>query len=100
LRWREAFLGWLAHDNPSLEQASSELLHKVIILGGPEVENLLPRRNTARNWILRANPKRQKDFIQRLQSSISKITLSMDIWSATNDLKKTERCQFLTELLT
>jgi hypothetical protein len=86
-RWREAFLEWLAHDNPSLEQASSERLHKVIILGGPQVENLLPRRNTVRNWILGAYHERQKDVIQRLQSSISKITLLMDIWSAPNDLE-------------
>lgn len=86
-RWREAFLEWLAHDNPSLEQASSERLHKVIILGGPEVENSLPRRNSVRNWILGAYHERQKDVIQRLQSSTSKITLSMDIWSAPNDLE-------------
>ena len=83
----QSVLEWLAHDNPSLEQAWSERLHKVIILGGPEVENLLPRRNTVRNWILGAYNERQKDVIQRLQSSISKITLSMDIWSAPNDLE-------------
>jgi hypothetical protein len=62
-KWRKAFLEWLAHDNLSLEQASSERLHKVIVLGGPEVENLLPRRNTARNWILGAYHERQKDVI-------------------------------------
>lgn len=62
-RWREAFIEWLAHDNPSLEQASSERLHKVITLGGPEVKHLLPRRNTVRNWILKAYQERQKDVI-------------------------------------
>jgi len=59
-----ALLEMLAHDNPSLEQASSERLHKVIILGGPEVENLLPCRNTVRNWILGLYRERQKDTIQ------------------------------------
>lgn len=86
-RWREAFLEWLAHDNPSPEQASSECLHKLIILGGPEVEKLLLRHNTVRNWILEAYHERQKDVMQRLQSGISKITLSMDIWSVPNDLE-------------
>lgn len=84
---REAFIEWLAHDNPSLEQASSERLHKVITLGGPEVKHLLPRRNTVRNWILRAYQDRQEDVIQKFQSSISKVTLSMDIWSAPHDLE-------------
>jgi hypothetical protein len=40
-----------------------------------------------RNWILEAYYERQKDVMQRLQSGISKITLSMDIWSVPNDLE-------------
>lgn len=85
--WRVASAEWLAHDNRSLEKASSARLRKMILLGGPESEILFPRQNRVRNEILKAYRECQKNVPEILQTSISKITLSMDTRSAANNLK-------------
>lgn len=48
-RWRCDFMNRIAYDDITFEQASSELLHSVILGGGPYVKLLLPCARTVRS---------------------------------------------------
>lgn len=85
-RWRCDFMNWIAYDDITFEQASSELLHKVILGGGPHVKPLLPCARTVRSWVMTTYHERISDVKESLAGATSKINLSFDAWSSPNHL--------------
>jgi hypothetical protein len=85
-RWREDFINWIAHDDITFKQAASPWLRKVILGGTPSIERLLPCARTVRAWLLSTYNERITDVRSSLDSSRSRIHLSLDAWSSPNRL--------------
>lgn len=106
-RWREDFINWIVHDDITFEQAASTRLRSVIINGGPKVRHLLPCARTVRTWVLNTYNERISEVVAALARSRSKINLSLDAWSSSNNQSLLGVCghwineygQFITALL-
>jgi hypothetical protein len=85
-RWRTCFINWIVTTDTTFEAAANPQLREVIIHGGPIVKDLLPSRNTVRTWLMNTYHERIGDVKASLAASRSRITLSIDGWSAPNDI--------------
>jgi hypothetical protein len=85
-RWQTSFINWIVSDDVSWDAAASPALRQMVIHGGPLVRDLLPSRHTVRAWFMNTYNERQSDVVTSLTNSQSKIVLSLDGWSAPNNL--------------
>jgi hypothetical protein len=86
-RWRTSFINWVTAEDISFEEASSEHLKQMVIHGGPTVKDLLPSRHTVRAWVIDTYKERLPEVKASLHSSNTQIVLSLDGWSALNNLE-------------
>lgn len=85
-RWQTAFINWIANKDVTFEAAADPTLHAVILQGGSHIKHLLPSRPTIRKWLLDTYKERLLEVKNSLATSKSRITISLDGWSAGNDL--------------
>lgn len=85
-RWQTAFINWITKNDITFEAAADPALHEVILLGGPSVRHLLPSRPTIRRWLLQTYDERLLEVKESLATARSRVTISIDGWSAGNDL--------------
>lgn len=81
-----SFINWIVDDDVSREAAASPALKQLLIHSGPQVRDLLPCPRTIRTWLLNTYTERQSDVKDALAKGQSKVVLSLDGWSAPNDL--------------
>jgi hypothetical protein len=85
-RWRTCSTNWIVTTDTTFEAAANPQLREVVIHGGPIVKDLLPSRNTVLTWLMNTYHERIEDVKASLAASQSRITLSTDGWSASNDI--------------
>jgi hypothetical protein len=85
-RWQTAFINWIANNDITFEAATDPTLHTVILQGGPHIRHLLPSRPTIRQWLLDTYHERLLEVKESLTTARSRVTISLDGWSAGNHL--------------
>lgn len=81
------FLNWTTRWDLTYRQAAADDLHEVILNGGPLVANLLPSARTLRNWIMAEFDARGATIQDSIDTALSRVAGSMDIWTTGNDLQ-------------
>ncbi len=77
---------WLINDNVAFNQLDSEYLRKLFNYINPRCSRFIPCRTTASNCIAQIHDKSAGLITNTLQTAVTKINLSFDLWTSGNKL--------------
>jgi hypothetical protein len=85
--YKERFISWVVGDDITYRQAISPRLQWLLLHGGPQVEDTVPKsHNTVSAWIIESFHQSRKQVKDLLATSRSRINLSFDLWTSSNGL--------------
>jgi hypothetical protein len=85
--YKRRFIDWVVADNISFRQSVSSQIQWLLLNGGAHVRDTIPNSHrTVSSWIIMAFETSRKQVKDLVATSLSKINLSFDIWTSSNDL--------------
>jgi hypothetical protein len=85
--FQQLFVRWISRCSAPLLMTEKSEFRDLLIFLNPEVEDALPANHeTVRNWIMEAFREEKLRVQQAVQSSISKIHFTVDLWNSKNNL--------------
>lgn len=85
-RFKALFYDWLIHDNVSFEQLNSLRFQELLQYLQPRCRNHLPSPQTASRTVESLYDKSLGTVTEILQSAITRINISFDLWTSKNSL--------------
>lgn len=85
-KFQQLLVRWIVCDNVSFRQVDSKPFRELIHYLSPRAGDALPSHPTVREWILKAYRCHKAAVKQELQTTISKIHISFDLWTSGNCL--------------
>ena len=83
----QLFIRWISRCSVSFRMTEIPEFRDLLLYLNPEVNNWLPTsHNTIHKWTIRSYNNERTRVIQAVQSALSKIHFTVDLWTSTNNL--------------